>query len=131
MKLLRLRTTQQETLVDITEEVHKVITESGLTDGAVLVFSPHTTAGVYVNEGADPDVRSDTLNCLRIVAPQNRDWRHCEGNAPAHIKAILTGSSVTIPITAGKLALGTWQRIFFAEFDGPRDRSVYIQVLRA
>lgn len=110
-------------LVDITDQVRDAVADSGVRDGLCCVFVPHTTAGVLINENVDPDVRRDVLAHLERVVPNEEPFRHSEGNSDAHIKAILVGSSKTIPIRKGRLSLGTWQGIFFAEFDGPRNRS--------
>jgi len=123
-------TPEREVLVDITERVQRAVAEAapGLS-GLVCVFIPHTTAGVTINEGADPDVRRDLLDGLARLAPRAAAYRHGEGNADAHIKASLVGSSVTVPLSEGRLRLGTWQSIYLAEFDGPRTRRVWITLL--
>jgi len=115
--------------IDITPEVQKALDRSGLKEGLITVFVPHTTAGVTINEGADPSVQEDILNSLNQVIPFQGAYRHKEGNSPAHIKASLMGSSVTVLAEQGRLLLGTWQAIFFCEFDGPRNRKVYLQAL--
>jgi secondary thiamine-phosphate synthase enzyme len=104
------------------------VREAGVGSGQVLVYCPHTTAGLTVNEAADPDVRADIIDGLRRLVPKSGGWRHAEGNADAHIKASLMGSSVTVPLEGGKLALGTWQGVFLCEFDGPRRRTVRVCV---
>ena len=124
-----VRTTQAEESVDITEQVAELAAESGLAEGALLVWCPHTTAAIFVNEGHDPDVLHDIALVLGRLAPQGLAYRHGEGNSPAHLKSLLSGCSVTIPVTGGRLALGTWQRVFFADFDGPRARQVWVQAL--
>ena len=129
MKRIGVTTESREQLVDITREVAGAVAASGLRDGAVLVYSTHTTAGITINENADPDVGTDLLAGLASMAPCDRGWLHCEGNSDAHIKASLVGSSVHIPVTEGRLGLGTWQGVFFCEFDGPRSRTVMIQTL--
>ncbi len=113
-------------LVDITHEVTTAVRESGLEEGSVIVYVPHTTAGVTINENADPSVRADIVMALERLVPRDLAFAHLEGNADAHVKASLMGSSVTIPLSAGRLQLGTWQGIFFAEFDGPRQRRVHV-----
>jgi secondary thiamine-phosphate synthase enzyme len=115
--------------IDITPDVQKALDRSGLKDGLVIVFVPHTTAGVTINEGADPSVQEDILNSLNRVIPSQGTYRHGEGNSPAHIKASLMGSSVTVMVEQGRLLLGTWQAIFFCEFDGPRSRKFFFQAL--
>jgi secondary thiamine-phosphate synthase enzyme len=121
-----VQTRVRSELVDITHEVTTAVRESGLEEGAVIVYVPHTTAGVTINENADPSVRADIVMALERLAPRELPFTHLEGNADAHVKASLMGSSVTIPLSAGRLQLGTWQGIFFAEFDGPRHRRVLV-----
>lgn len=113
---------------DITSLVSREVEGSGLKEGLCLVFVPHTTAGVTINEGADPSVRQDILDFLTRLVPASGNYRHSEGNSDSHIKATLVGSSVSIPIEKGRLALGTWQSIFFCEFDGPRSRRVIVSL---
>lgn len=108
---------------DITAQLQKAVTASTIVDGVCHVYNPHTTAGLTINEGADPDVQADVLAALQKIVPQIR-YQHGEGNSPAHVMASLTGSSVTVFIENGRLQLGTWQKIFFCEFDGPRSRKV-------
>ena len=108
---------------DITLQVQKAVAASAIVDGVCHVYNPHTTAGLTINEGADPDVQADVLAALQKIVPQIR-YQHGEGNSPAHVMASLVGSSVTVFIEHGRLQLGTWQKIFFCEFDGPRSRKV-------
>ena len=129
MKTLDIRTRAREEIVDLTSEVQGVVASSGVKDGLCLIFVPHTTAGVTINENADPDVRADILTALRRAIPDSLPFAHSEGNSPAHAKASLIGSSVTVIVADGKLLLGTWQGIQFCEFDGPRSRKLYVQVL--
>jgi len=129
MKTLEIRTGAGEEIVDLTSEVQGIVASSGVKDGLCLIFVPHTTAGVTINENADPDVRADILTALRHAVPDSLPFAHSEGNSPAHVKASLIGSSVTVIVEGGQLRLGTWQGIQFCEFDGPRDRKLYIQVL--
>lgn len=112
-------------MIDITDKVQSGIAGSGVANGMVVVFVPHTTAGVTINEGADPAVQSDIIETLNEIVPWQRGYTHAEGNSPAHIKSSLMGSSVTVLLENGRLCLGTWQRIFFCEFDGPRRRQVW------
>ena len=114
---------------DITDAVKEIVREEGVKDGICFIYVPHTTAGVFINENADPDVKWDIEQALEKLVPWISDYRHMEGNAAAHIKSVLTGNGVFIPIKNGKLLLGTWQGIFFAEFDGPRDRKVIIKIM--
>ena len=115
-------------MVDITSSVQKEVSRSEVQEGICFVYVPHTTAGVTVNEGADPDVCRDIEAKLNELVPHQRGYRHTEGNADSHIKASLMGSSATLLVEDGRLALGTWQKIFFCEFDGPRSRKVYVKV---
>lgn len=111
-------------LSDITAQVQQVVSASNIADGVCHVYNPHTTAGLTINEGADPAVQTDILAALQKIVPMNHPYQHLEGNSPAHVMASLVGSSVTVFIENGKLQLGTWQKIFFCEFDGPRSRTV-------
>jgi len=125
---LQVKTRTREELVDITGLVREALQESANSDiSAVMVFIPHTTAGVTINENADPDVRTDMIAGLRRLVPADQGFRHAEGNSDAHIKASLLGSSVMVPVDKGQMVLGTWQGIYLAEFDGPRTRTVIIQ----
>lgn len=116
-------------MVDITAEVQRAVARLGQGSGICVVYVPHTTAGVTINENADPTVRSDLLRALDRVVPWKADYEHDEGNAAAHVKASLVGSSQSVIVEAGRLALGTWQGIYLAEFDGPRTRQVWVRVL--
>ncbi len=116
-------------MVDITGRVKKAVEQSGISDGACLVYVPHTTAGITINENADTDVVKDILAGLERLVPRNAGYRHSEGNADSHIKALITGSSKTIPVREGRMVLGTWQGVFLCEFDGPRTRTVIVEVL--
>lgn len=118
----------REELVDVTALVNRVVGESGVTDGVCHLWVPHTTAGICVNEHADPAVDEDLLAYLARAVPRRGDYRHAEGNSDAHIKAVLVGPSVSLPVAGGRLALGTWQGVFFAEFDGPRHRRLQVWV---
>jgi secondary thiamine-phosphate synthase enzyme len=128
MREIRISTTSRAELLDITGEVQKAVADSGVRDGVCHVYVPHTTAGVTINENADPSVRQDILMELNKIIPFQDNYRHLEGNAAAHIKASMVGSSQTILVEAGQLLLGTWQGIFFCEFDGPRSRRVITRV---
>ncbi len=129
MREITVETHRREELIDITSLVLNVVEEEGSDEGACLVHSSHTTAGITINENADPAVAYDLLAALGRVVPEDVSWRHLEGNSPAHVKASLVGSSVLIGLEEGGLALGTWQGIFFCEFDGPRTRRVRIAIL--
>ncbi|MDO9630492.1 MAG: secondary thiamine-phosphate synthase enzyme YjbQ [Humidesulfovibrio sp.] len=151
MRKLTLSTTRREEFLDITAEVAAALRDmvresqqpmglptglstgltTGLTEGAVLVYSPHTTAGVTINEGADPDVKRDMLAHLAHLVPQSGGFRHAEGNSDAHIKTSLMGPMQLVPVSGGLLQLGTWQKIYLCEFDGPRRRTVLVQFLPA
>jgi len=129
-KRITIRTGDYQELLDITERVASAVRDMHVYDGVCHVFSPHTTAGLIVNENADPDVCADMIARLDELVPVNADYRHAEGNAHAHIKATLVGQSAYIPVENGRLALGRWQGIFLAEFDGPRERTVIVSVVR-
>lgn len=126
---LSVPTHAREQLVDITAQVQDALERSGVRDGLAVVFSTHTTAGITINENSDPDVPHDMLHWLRTRIPQNGEFRHGEGNADAHLKTSLFGVSQTVIVEQGRLALGTWQGIFLAEFDGPRTRKVLVKLL--
>jgi secondary thiamine-phosphate synthase enzyme len=115
-------------LVDITGAVAAELARAGVTSGTCHVYMPHTTAGLTINENADPDVARDILAGLARLVPATGDYRHAEGNSDAHLKASLVGSSVTVPVVDGRLALGTWQAVYFCEFDGPRRRHVLVGI---
>ncbi len=117
-------------MIDITYDVQKLIDAENLTEGHLLIYVPHTTAGITINEGADPSVQRDIIETLKKLVPENAGYMHMEGNSDAHIKASLLGSSVTVIIKNKKLVLGTWQHIFFFEGDGPRNRKVYIDMVK-
>lgn len=121
--------TERENLHNVTPQVWDALRESGVTEGVCVIYCPHTTAGITINENADPDVVRDLLLALDRSCPDRPEFRHCEGNSAAHMKASTVGSSVTVPITGGRLLLGTWQGIYFCEFDGPRSRSFYVKIL--
>jgi len=123
-----VRTARRAQLVDITERVAEAVEKSEVTDGLCHVFIPHTTAGVTINEGADPDVAADVASHLAELVPKEAAFEHAEGNSDSHIKTILLGPSCTTPVRGGKLALGTWQAIFLCEWDGPRTRRVEVAV---
>ena len=127
---LSIGTHSRSELVDITGLIRDVVHKSKIENGVCYVFVPHTTAGITINENADPSVRQDILEELNKLVPWQGDYSHLEGNAAAHIKASLAGSSETIPVEKGDLLLGTWQGVFFAEFDGPRRREVWITIIK-
>jgi secondary thiamine-phosphate synthase enzyme len=126
---LNIKTSSRVELQDITSEVRNIIEKSGVASGVCHILVPHTTAGIMVNEHADPSVAEDIASQLEEIVPRHRNYRHLEGNSPAHIKASLLGDSRTLFIEDGKLVLGTWQGIFFCEFDGPRSRHVMVKIV--
>ena len=127
-----VHTASRDQFVDVTARVQEAVSESGIRDGTVTVYVPHTTAGVTVNENADPDVIHDVLGALDQAVPWRQGfYRHGEGNSAAHVKSSLVGCSTTVPVVGGRMTLGTWQAIFFCEFDGPRTRRVIVTVTGA
>lgn len=129
MQTIKLRTQKRDEMVNITTEVTKIVAQSGVKRGLCLIHAPHTTAGITIQEGYDPDVARDILVALDGLAPQEGNYFHAEGNSPAHIKSLMIGPGQTLPIEYGTLQLGRWQAIFFCEFDGPRDRTIWVQIL--
>jgi len=129
MDVITIRTTRREEMVEITSEVGSIVRKSKVSNGICVVFVPHTTASITINENADPSVKKDIINYLSKLIPEGLNYSHLEGNADAHIKSSIMGQSRTIIIENGKLVLGTWQGIFFVEFDGPRTREVYVEVI--
>jgi secondary thiamine-phosphate synthase enzyme len=130
MKTLRIKTSRRTEFVDLTPAVEQAVQESGVKHGLCYLYVPHTTAGIAINEHADPDVASDLEAIFDRLIPQRAAYRHSEGNTDSHMKAILTGTSQTVFVEGGKLVLGTWQGIFLCEFDGPRPRSVFVKIVR-
>jgi secondary thiamine-phosphate synthase enzyme len=130
MHKLDIKTSTRVELQDITRKVAEIVSGSGVESGVCFLFSLHTTAGLTVNEHADPDVVADIIEQLDVMVPQHDRYRHREGNSPAHIKAGLMGDSETLLIEDGRLVLGMWQGIFFCEFDGPRNRTVMVKIVQ-
>lgn len=129
MHSLQVRTNVREAMVDITPQLQDLLEANGALSGIMTVYTPHTTTGLTINEGADPDVCRDILAHLRKLVPQDPGFRHAEGNSDAHIKAAIFGSSVQMIIDDGRLLLGTWQRVFLGEFDGPRSRTLWVKIM--
>lgn len=129
LKKINIQTNNRTELVDITERLTKIIDESGVENGTVVVYTPHTTAAITINENADPDVEKDILMEINKIIPFNDGYDHMEGNSAAHIKSSLFGVSETIILNNKELLLGTWQGIYFCEFDGARNRKVYIKII--
>ena len=129
LKEITIKTNAQTQILDITAQVQKVVSESGITEGLCCVFVPHTTVGVTINENADPSVKQDIVMELNKIIPFDDNYGHLEGNSAAHIKASIIGSSVNIPLKNNNLLLGTWQGICFCEFDGPRQRHFYVKII--
>jgi secondary thiamine-phosphate synthase enzyme len=126
---LSVKSHAKQEFLDITDRVNDAVSQSGIEEGICVVYAAHTTAGITINEHADPDVVADILSRLDAIVPQQVNYKHAEGNSAAHIKATLVGASVTVAVQYGELALGTWQGIFFCEFDGPRNREVIVKVI--
>jgi len=130
MERISIKTNSRTELIDITDKIQIAVLKSKIKNGLCVVFCPHTTAGLTINENADPSVRRDIINTLNKMVPENAGYSHSEGNADSHIKSSLLGSSLNIFIEAGQLALGTWQGIYFCEGDGPRSREVWIKIIK-
>lgn len=128
-RTIQVKTRTRNEMVDITASVQEEIREAGIQEGLCTVYVPHTTAGITINEGADPAVCTDILGKLENLVPPNAGYRHMEGNSDSHIKASLMGSSVSVIVENGRLVLGTWQKIFYCEFDGPRSRKAYVHIV--
>jgi secondary thiamine-phosphate synthase enzyme len=124
-----VKTTARVELVDVTHLVRQEVEKTGVKDGLCVVYVPHTTSGITINEGADPAVCSDIIKKLKQLVPPHDGYRHMEGNSDSHIKASIMGSSVTVLVEGGRLVLGTWQKIFYCEFDGPRSRKFFVKTL--
>ena len=126
----QVKTSKQNEFIDITGSVQEAAQKTGVEDGVCIIYVPHTTAAITINENADPSVTQDIMMMLNQIVPSKGRYQHLEGNSPAHIKSSLMGCSKTVFIESGKLTLGTWQGIFFCEFDGPRSRKVYVKVMK-
>ncbi len=124
--ILTVKSTDKTELIDISSEIRDVVESTGIKEGHCLLYVPHTTAAIAINESADPSVKTDILMILNRIIPWEAEYRHLEGNSPAHVKATIVGASELIPIESYRLVLGTWQGIFFCEFDGPRTRKVNV-----
>jgi secondary thiamine-phosphate synthase enzyme len=129
IKTINISSRSRDEFIDITADVARIVKQSGIRDGVCYIFVPHTTAGITINEGADPSVKRDILTALKRVFPHDGDYAHAEGNSDAHIKASLTGSTAVTIIENGELILGTWQAIFFCEYDGPRNRMITLKIV--
>ena len=127
--ILSVKTSGRTELVDITTKIAKLVKESGVNEGLCLLYVPHTTAAVTINESADPSVKGDILMVLNQIIPWDADYKHMEGNSPAHVKSTLVGASELVAIENSALVLGTWQGLFFCEFDGPRTRKVHVRII--
>ena len=129
MRELKVKSRKRNEMVDITSDIQEIINKENIQTGHVIVYVPHTTAGITINEGADPSVQRDIIETLKKIIPECGDYHHIEGNSDAHIKASLLGSSITVLVENKRLVLGTWQHIFFYEGDGPRNRRVHIDII--
>lgn len=130
MKTITVKTHSQTEMLDITTEIQSVIKAENFSDGICMLYVPHTTAGITINESADPSVRRDILMVLNQLVPWKANYRHMEGNSPAHVKSSLMGASELVAVENGAMVLGTWQGIFYCEFDGPRTRKLHIKFIR-
>ncbi len=131
MEKFAVSSSQQTQIIDITAQLQSIVSSNGIREGVCHVFIPHTTAGITINENADPDVKADILMEINKIVPFQDNYRHMEGNSAAHIKASLFGSSQVILIQNGRIQLGTWQGVFFCEFDGPRSRNVWVNLIKS
>ena len=129
MKEINVRTNSRTEMIDITSLVQAAVEERKVKSGICVIFTPHTTAAVTINENADPDVPIDIISALERAFPQTANYRHAEGNSPAHAKSSLVGASESVLIEDGQIVLGTWQSIFFCEFDGPRSRKIFLSII--
>ncbi|MCX5714909.1 MAG: secondary thiamine-phosphate synthase enzyme YjbQ [Candidatus Omnitrophica bacterium] len=129
MQKLDIKTAKRTELIDITPDVQEAVGKAKIKEGVCFIFCPHTTAGLAINENADPSVRKDMINTLNKLIPENAGYEHAEGNADAHLKSSLFGQSLTVLVEGGRLALGTWQGVYFCEGDGPRSRQVWVKVI--
>jgi len=128
LKTISVKTSAQTEMVDITSQVQSELSKSGIEEGRLTLYVPHTTAAITINEGADPAVKADILMVLNQMVPWKANYKHMEGNSPAHVKTSLMGAAETVLVSGARLVLGTWQRIFFCEFDGPRNRKLHLQI---
>jgi secondary thiamine-phosphate synthase enzyme len=128
IKTIPVKTSARTEMVDVTSLVEEELAGAGISEGRITLYAPHTTAAITVNEGADPAVKADILMILNRIIPWEADYKHLEGNSPAHVKASLIGPSETVLVTKGRLLLGAWQRIYFCEFDGPRNRQIHLEI---
>jgi secondary thiamine-phosphate synthase enzyme len=129
MQTITVKSDRRTQLLDVTAQVQKAVAASGVASGVCYLYVPHTTAGITINECADPDVARDVEGAFDRLVPKTGPYRHSEGNSDSHVKAVLVGSSQIVPVEGGKLALGRWQGVFFCEFDGPRERRLQVKVV--
>lgn len=129
LKILNIKSRSRTEFIDITEDLQQIVKESETASGICVVYVPHTTAGLTINEGADPSVKRDIITTLNKIVPFESDYQHAEGNSAAHIKCLLTGVSQSLIIEGGRLELGTWQSVYFCEYDGPRHRRVIVKIV--
>ncbi len=130
MKMIEVKSLSREEMVDITREVAEMVREENVDNGICIIYTPHTTAGITINENADPDVKRDILMALGKIVLDDFPYKHSEGNSPAHIKSAIIGNSRIVFVEEGRLCLGTWEGIFLCEFDGPRKRRVFVEIIR-
>ena len=127
---IQISSSKKNQIIDITGKINNIVSDSNICEGICVIFVPHTTCAISINENADPDVKKDILLGLKNISPEDSSYEHIEGNSDAHIKTSLVGSSETIFIDNGRLVLGTWQGVYFCEFDGPRERKILIKLLK-
>ena len=131
LRYINLKSNSRNEFLDVTESLNRELSEMRMKDGIVCIFVPHTSAAITINEGADPSVRYDIISTLKRLIPKESGYHHMEGNSDAHLKSSIIGASICVPVDEGRLVLGTWQAVYFCEFDGPRHRRVGIKALKA
>lgn len=130
LKYINVKSNSRNELVDVTDQINSELSEMGISDSIICIFVPHTSAAITINEGADPSVRHDIISTLSRLIPKDAGYHHMEGNSDAHLKSSMIGASICLPVEDGQLVLGTWQAVYFCEFDGPRHRRVGIKALK-
>jgi secondary thiamine-phosphate synthase enzyme len=130
-KVIDIRSTKRIEFIDVTDRIDSIVHDSKIKDGLCVILIPHTTAGITINENADPDVPFDIINKINKLIPENENFQHLEGNSDAHIKSSIFGATLNLMIDVGRIILGTWQNVYFCEFDGPRNRKIYVKIIKS